>query len=612
MQSVAVERDAQHVKAVAAEQSRADRLSAPMKGMDTSKSVGDLAVNEGALVSGLHIVAGKLVVDTGYFPYGSEYRGVAQATFQAFFNNGTSATLLITTTTTYVWAPGSQQWQVVPFGAAPTTTAPYVAGDTDIALSSIAGLADGQVVGVRLDDGSQLITTINGAPGGGHIQLLDPVPIGRTVANGAEVAAAFAFSGDPTRSQISAQVFAATDWIVFSNNIDPVMYYLAGVLAEVPGLPASTTCGAIAVFHECLLLGNLVETGTRYPHRVRMSDLGDPTEWTTGIAAIYNLFDTDDYIATMKTLGPWLIIYRLASVMRASYIGAPNETLFFEYMLTSEGCQSQGAVIDVGGQEGGRHIVVGNNNVYAYQGGYTIEPIGDPIFNNFLSATGNFNAGAKATLFTAFVPQLFEVWIVYPTNNSVLPDAMLRMFLRSGGWFARTFANALTSAGPLFSVSFITWSSAPGKWSDETWARPWSSRTLRQNIPSIALTSDVEGADARILMYDYASPTDNGAVIGWQWTTKQFGDGVEFRRWERAVVLGQGGAVPDDITAEFSQDEGQTWLTLGEWTLGSGSPAAISVPIDISSTRCQLRLTGTTTDFQVRDINIVSIMETEW
>jgi len=571
-------------------------------GMRNDRAPADLAENEAVEIDALHIVSGRLVVDTGYITCNGPYIGVSQGTFQVFFNDGSIVLLLFTTETVYTWNTAVLQWQLVSQDSIRVTTDSYAAGDDAFDLDDVTGISAGTLVGITLDDGSQLITSVLSVASL-TVTTADAVPVGRTVGIGADVFVGVALNGDVSKSQLSVVVFPGNDWVIFSNGIDPVMYYFLGVVQDLPGLPSPTTCGAIAVFHEFVLLANTTEGGTHLPHRIRQSDFGDPTEWTTGIAAIYNLLDTDDAILALVTLGPWMIAYREQSIMRGSYLGVLNEILFWEYMTQLEGAQSQGAVANVGGE----HVVVGHSGVYAYQGGYTLDAIGEQIFSSFLALNGDFNTPARITLFTVFMSNLDEVWIMYPSGTSPTPNKLLRVQLENNAWFERTFADSFTAAGLVLPFSATSWATAKGQWNSPQWARPWNTRSLTQNVPSLALSPATEGGP--LFLYEYRATTDDGDVISWSLTTRQWGDGAQFTRWERVNVV----AVGESVLVEMSEDEGETFSTVGTFSFGAvGAPAATNVYLDHTSTRMQLRMSGSDPNFSLRYADIISIAESAW
>jgi hypothetical protein len=338
------------------------RVSVLDGGINVSKTAEGIALNESPLIRNLTLVNGRLQVDKGYAPFASPYVGTAQITFQVFYPDGTDELILITTASMYRYVLAVQQWQYISAASVHTLTAGVAAGGNVFPLNSVASMVIGGKIGIILNNGSQLQTTIANIVGL-NVTTLDPVPVGRTALNGAEVANALVLVGTTT-IQVVATTFPSTGWLIFSNGIDPIFYYISGVVTLLPGLPLNTTCQAMVVFHEQLFIANTVENGTSFPQRVRRSDQADATNWTTGLAGIDDLVDTEDFILSLLILGPWLIAYRETTIMRCSYLGLPNQTVFWEYMIYGEGAVSQNAVAELGGD----HLVVGNQG-YIYTRG---------------------------------------------------------------------------------------------------------------------------------------------------------------------------------------------------------------------------------------------------
>ena len=611
MQSRAVEKDAATLER-AAPQERVQRIHVPLLngGINVDKAPGDLADNEVVECRTLHIVSGRLVVDTGYVPFSQTFLGFPQAALQVLFPDSSTVELLITSLYVYRYESAVAQWQLASFNSIRVTTLGYPAGSTLIAIDDDSDIVIGQLVGVMLDNGVQHITTVADLPAPGVVELTDPIPVGRSVALGAEFAVGVTLSGDPSLSQVCWVFYAGNAWIIFSNGIDPIMYYEGGAVIELGGLPVNTTCAAMAVFHGMLLLGNTTENGTHLPNRVRQSDIGDPEGWspgTNGVAAIYDLIDTPDYIFNLKTLGPWICCYREASVMRGSFIGALNEILLWEYMSQQDGVQSQGAVADVGAG----HVIVGTNNVYLYQGDYTLPPIGEAIFDNFLDKDGDLYAPAKATLFCVYVPTLREVWIMYPSSEIApapavpdFPNKLLRYNTTLRAWQDRVFADEFIAAGQYVQHAAITWATAQGAWNSTIWERPWTSRINVANVPNVFLCPATQN---QLFIYDFTALTDGGATIEFTVTTKQYGDGSVFTRWERATFTFVGAAQVD-----ISIDEGVNWTELGQLDNGFFIVGAQTLWLDLTSTRLQFRLHGQNGFFELRYFDIYAEFDSEW
>ena len=607
-QSRQVERDAAVLEQVRPdEQQKTEPVPLLTGGIHTEKSPNELQLNEVVAMSGVHFVAGRLVVDTGYVPFSHEFIGAPQLVRQILYSDATQTTLLITSELVYTYDAAHTQWKLASLDSIRTTTSNYNIGDTVIELDTGAGITAGTYVGVTLSDGSQFITQVVSV-------ILPPnsiqiAPLPQTVNNGAEVFVGYELNGDPTVSQCVGVLFAGNEWFIFSNGIDPIAYYYQGVVTALGGLPTATTCRAMTVFHSMLLIGNTTENGTRLPTRVRQSDLADPEGWdpgVDGIAAIYDLLDTPDDVLNIKPLGAWVLCYRAASVMRGSFIGAIGEIIFWEYMSQEDGIQSQGAVADVGSY----HILVGTNNVYQYQGSYDLPPIGEPVFQNFLARSGDLYAPAKGTLFCAYVPVLREVWIFYPSSDvtpppgaPTYPNKMLRFNTALKSWQERVFADEFISSGTYTPQEITTWATAPGQWDDTIWARPWNSRSSVANVPNIFLGPP---AQTQLYVYDYAALTDAGDTISYEIITREYGDANEFRRWQNVKLLGLGAA-----TIELSQDGGNVWSALGTIDCGA-TEASDELWPDLVSTRLSLRITGTDSNFELRYGRISSEFESEW
>lgn len=609
MQSRAVERDAAILDRMQVqEQTHTTRLPLLNGGIRTDKAPIDLAPNEVVAQEALHVVRGRLVVDTGYARFSGTYDGIAQKQFQAVFDSAVVTDLLITTFSIYRYVNSLGQWQLVSWNMLHETTATAAAGDTLIAVDDATDIVIGVTVGVSLDDATQHITTVANVVGL-DVTLADAIPAGRSVAVGANVAVAVPLAGDPQISQVCITIFPGNEWVIFCNGIDEIMYFdpSTGVVQVLPGLPTTTACRALKVFHECLLIGNLTEGGADKPWRVRMSDQADPTGWDVGvdgIAAVYDLLDTTDPIRVLETLGPWLFAYRDSSVMRASYIGNFNETLFWEYMVTDDGAVSQGAVAVVGA----RHIFVGHTGIWAYSGDYNLVPAGEAVYAEFLAAEGDLYAPLIGMLHTCHVEPLRQVWVFYPSKSATpqpaAPNKMLRLSVINGAWATRRFSDDIVATGRHLPQNGTTWQTAPQTWEAAIWEIAWNSNSLVQNVPNLMLLP-YDGE--QLFVYDYTTTDDDGNPILWELVTAQFGDETAYTRWERVELLARG-----EVAVYVSEDEGVTWTFLASRNFGTAGATVEHFDIDRTSTRMQFKFSGGDPEFELRRFSIASVLDSEW
>lgn len=572
-------------------------------GQRSDKAAVDLELNESPSIVNLTLITNQLVVDTGYGVFGTaltgSFLGTPHVTYQVFNADGTASELLITTKTVYALDTALFEWKLVPFGSYLSNNAQINAGAVSAVFASLAGVSIGSMIGLPLDDGTQLAVTATNVAGT-TLTWDTPIPAGRHVVATASVVLAIKLNGTLLQQPVIV-TFAAKEWTIITNNVDPLFYFDGAKLVALGGLPTATTCQSMIVFHESLFLLNTIENGQSFPQRVRMSDIGDPQAWTPGvgstIAAIYDLLDTEDFIHTGTIVGPYLVLFRETTIMRGTYLGQLNNTMFWEYMIYGEGVASVTAVSEIGAEQ----EFVGNGNVYQYDGGYTLQSVGDGIYQDFLSAIGDLNAERKDLLFTQYVPDYDEFWLFYPAGQSQLPNKMLRQSLEKTGWFVRQFANAFVSAAPYIPLTTVTWASAAGSWASQSVA--WNSRIFLANVPSIVLCA----ADTnQVFIYDYKTQADNGSPISWSFETKDIAPGDEFERWDSVRLYGQGTAL-----VEYSLDGGASFVVIGTAALGLTKSLKMLYFQAVSS-YIRFRVSGTDPKFVFNWLECWFFKESDW
>src|SRR6185312_891662 len=537
----------------------------------------------------LDYVQGKLQADTGYGTFGQAVLGIPQGAFQIFLTNGSNEFILATTGSFYTWNSVNTEWDFVSDQHQTTTTASAVSGATSISVASATGWSVNDWLGIPLDNGTQLKTQITSI--GASVGINPAVPASRSVANGATVNHAPILSGS-LDFQVEFLTFPANNWLIFTNGVDNLKYYIGGILQDVTGLPTNTSCRAISVFHEMLFIGDTTENGTRFPQRIRRSDAGDPTNWDTGISGIDNLLDTEDFILSLNLLGPWIIIYRETTVMRGSFLGNPGQIMFYEYMLEGEGAISSGGIAETGGS----HIVIGNQGIYQYVGGYDLTEIGNSIYYKTLAITGDLNPTKKDCVFAFYVGELDEVWMFYPSTNSNVPDTMLRVVLENNAWFVRKFFNSMSGFGFYLSALSRTWSSLVGSWAAQTWT--WDSKVTLANAPITLLCDSV---NSQVYNYDYITQNDNGNAINWYFVTKDFGMRDFFIRLNAIILNGRG----NNVLVEISLDQGNSYSIMGAVNFGTSFSRQKLYKQTVSEF-IRFRFSGTDPAFAI------SWMEIEW
>ena len=514
-------------------------------GIDSANPPFSLRENRGVRVEGLSPIRGRLTSDTGYQQFLGTVRGDPQLVQQFYKKDGSSELILITTQTGYKRL--GNQWAYLPTDVQTTLSAAASANDTVLSVNSTAGFSVGDYVGIGLDDGTEHQSTIS-AIGTGTITIADPMPGPANTGN--YVNQALALTGD-LDNPVSFVTMPAVDYFIFTNYNDPVKYYDGQKCVTLPGLPTGNDrCRAVALFNNYLFLLSTIEGGQAYPQRVRWSDTGDPTTWTSGNAGFVDLYDSEDFITAAAPLGPYLMIYRERSIIRCEYLGATEQLFSFEQVIAGEGAMSVDSIADMGDM----HLFVGNSNVYRYTGGFSIEPVGDPIYYTTFSVDGDMNPAYRHRVFAIYVEELDEVWIFYPAGSKTVPDRCLRYSQSLGSWFLRKFPEEFAGFGFYQKDISTTWANLTGAWDSES--RQWGSRAFLSSSPTTLLCSYT---NKRVMEYDYIAADDNGTAIAFLFEGKDFQFGEKRGRIDHLEIAHAG----PSATVEYSTDRGQTWNTMG-------------------------------------------------
>lgn len=564
-------------------------------GVDFGRPAAKLNENQFADALNIEYFRGIARTDTGYITYRQAVQGIPQAVFQFVQTNGGLQTLLITTTTLYL--DNGSEWQWVSDGVVNTVLqAQTNPGGNVFQVGSAAGIAVGTSLGITLNDGSQLRTTVT-VVAGLNITTKDAVPGGKIANFGAAVVRPPSFNGNIVFQPVEVQ-WPLLNSLIFTNGVDPIQIWNGATCIALPGWNG-ITCRALSAFHGFLIAGDTTEGGTRFPQRLRWSDQENPEVTAGGLAGTVDLIDTEDFILALLPLGPWLIVYRQTSVMRRSFIGDPLQLFFDEYMLQGLGVWSQNAIADTGST----HVFSGPAGVFRYSGGYDVEDVGAQIFDQIFGPQGIVNDSALqlATLF--YIEETDEVWMLLATGeNTTSLDTLFRFDQGANAWWVRKFANPLIGFGFIESLAGRSWQQATLTWQQDT--TTWLSHSKTPSAPLIILTDPVA---QRTYLYDFVNPTDNGANIPWSLTTKDFESPEEKIRFDGVYAKGTG----DGVLVEISLDRGFSFTPIGTMNFGpSFTQQQVNAQYVADSFR--LRFSGSAANFQLDWYRCDYYPETPW
>src|SRR5258708_28763839 len=269
-------------------------------------------------------------------------------------------------------------------------------------------------------DGSQFQKNITAINTNTNVFTVSAAVSSGSIANSASVVAAKMLTGSLDNPIVFVPV-PKSNLLIFTNGIDPVQTYNGNIIQSLANTPF-TSCRFLRMFHGMLLAADVTESGARIPYRIRRSDIGDPTNWTTGVAGFDDLIDTSDFILSLLELGPWMIAYREKTIMRGTYEADINQIIFWEYTVQGTAPISSGMVC----QAGSTHIFLATGGIFRYTGGFDLENLGDNIFSFILGVSGNLNPQYQNRAFCFYVNELDEVWFAYPSGGTAFCNRIIR------------------------------------------------------------------------------------------------------------------------------------------------------------------------------------------
>jgi hypothetical protein len=161
--------------------------------------------------------------------------------------------------------------------------------------------------------------------------------------------------------------------------------------------------------------------------------LGDYTNWTPSIVtqcASGILTGSPGKILAGKRFGDSIIAYKENSMYLGVYVGAPIIWSFTQ-IPGEVGALSHEAVVSVGTPEQPKHIFMGSDNFYSYDGSRPV-PIGnqlrEKVFNNELNRAYSYlSLGLQDK-------QKGNIYFFYCSSNSVFPDKCVVYNYHTGTW----------------------------------------------------------------------------------------------------------------------------------------------------------------------------------
>ena len=361
----------------------------------------------------------------------------------------------------------------------------------------------------------------------------------------------------------------------------------------------------VELFNNKLVFGRCYESGTNYNSRIRMSASFDGISnslyenfTSEDGGEVYDLNEGDSSIQSVRKLGKILVVYKRNTIFRGDWTGGVDASTRFQSTIFNEGAISTHAVVKVPG----KHYVVGTKNIFEYNGGLTVNNIGDPIREDLYTPNRFANITMKEFIHCVYDQELQEFQLFYPEGTIKGMRKAFRYSEQNQAWSARTYTHYFNFGNNFKSTETLTWGQLTQPWSN--YNQPWTSaffvteklhRFLLGQSKYVGPTGNVQTEVANYV-YDAnaVSTTDATYAIPFEFDTKDFYLPNSFIRIDFLDLYVSG----DDVTLWYSEDLGAIWTRVR-----SLDPKTLiereRVHLNKASKRIRFRLKGSSSNFQL-------------
>ena len=244
-------------------------------------------------------------------------------------------------------------------------------------------------------------------------------------------------AGVSTWSNVSATVYALSStsrWrFAQQGNVTLAVNNTSTICASTGSaftvLGSAPVAALVEVVNQFVIVANTLASSQTW----QCSALGDYTNWTNSIATQAvsgTLQGSPGPITGLKRFGDAVIAYKKGSMYFGTYVGAPVVWNFVQ-IPGEAGAMSQEAIVNIGTPENPKHIFMGNEDFYVFDGSRPV-----PIGNNRL----------KVKVFGELLQSRYYaccalhdkvnglVYFYYPVSDSVWPDHCVVYNYRTDKW----------------------------------------------------------------------------------------------------------------------------------------------------------------------------------
>ena len=380
----------------------------------------------------------------------------------------------------------------------------------------------------------------------------------------------------------------------------------AGNVANLTNWPASTTCGVLRPFKYYLVAGDMTESSTRYPYKVRWSTSAVPgtlpASWvasTSNDAGSVDLSANYGPVIDMVPMGDQLAIYRQRGITLMRWIGGTDATnrlvMAFNDVPSGAvtGILARNCATDVPGLG---HVVLSQSDVYLFDGNAT-RSILDKRHRDWLRSTIDSTYANRS--FVIHHADRSEVWVCIVSQGKTSADKALIFNYVDNTIGLREIPNLTCGVHvPVSEGASTTWSDLTGTWDDLT-------GTWDQWIAASKFRKTVLGSMDNLLYVVGNATTKNGTAMS-STVEREYlslGDAqrVKFIRsiWPRLeATVGQTFTV--QVGTSMAVDEATTWQAAQTYIYGSSR----KVDVNRAGRFMALRISTTGGPWRIRSMDV--------
>jgi len=392
-----------------------------------------------------------------------------------------------------------------------------------------------------------------------------------------------AYTGTALR-RVCATVY--NDLLLITDRVNAIMQWNGTTLAGVTGLEALLSTDLIA-FNNHLLLFDLVENSgtveipiwTRYPQRIRWSNVNNIEDFVTGTSGLLTLGDSPDLYAGREMLGDQLIVYKSRTIYNLLYVGYPD---IFKPVPVEKGrgLLAPDTLISFEGV----HIFLGNDDVYAFNG-QGLTSVGGAIKSLLFGPNAIVNPVYLGTSKARFYEDLGEYWLAVPIGTSTVPNEIFRLDVANKTWWRRGSQIKITALGAWKKKNTISWDALVDSWEEQAWQWESSAMLAETAIPIIAGYSTL--GDGVVNQVDFINFLDNSITPEAYRVTEELSTIIKTRYSELWMeVQGEG-----QLKLSYSTDRGSSWTDLTTKTISQNDWYTAKWGINLSTDSIKFKLT---------------------